>query len=224
MPGGDASGLIGRAAGQRSRSMRCRNGRAGCRRSAAAARLPTWPLAASAAARLAAEAARSARRRPDGAARRSRSLRCAPVVIDVTRLVARLINNRLPTGVDRVSLAYIAHYRAPCPGAVPPSPAQRPVFRFGLAAPVRPARRVADGRPGAGPLAGLAGRAVVHRPRQCAWPGDVQYRPFGARGFECGAGHQVAQRAAAVPRPRPDPGSLSGILPSRRSAARTSCG
>ena len=34
-----------------------------------------------------------------------------PVVIDVTRLVARLANNRLPTGVDRVSLAYIAHYR-----------------------------------------------------------------------------------------------------------------
>ena len=34
-----------------------------------------------------------------------------PVVVDVTRLVARLANNRLPTGVDRVSLAYIAHYR-----------------------------------------------------------------------------------------------------------------
>lgn len=36
----------------------------------------------------------------------------APVVIDVTRLVARLAHGRLPTGVDRVSLAYIAHYRA----------------------------------------------------------------------------------------------------------------
>jgi glycosyltransferase involved in cell wall biosynthesis len=34
-----------------------------------------------------------------------------PVVIDVTRLVARLANGRLPTGVDRVSLAYIARYR-----------------------------------------------------------------------------------------------------------------
>ncbi len=34
-----------------------------------------------------------------------------PVVIDVTRLVARLSNGRLPTGVDRVSLAYIQHYR-----------------------------------------------------------------------------------------------------------------
>lgn len=32
-------------------------------------------------------------------------------MIDVTRLMARLANNRLPTGVDRVSLAYIAHYR-----------------------------------------------------------------------------------------------------------------
>ena len=35
-----------------------------------------------------------------------------PVVIDVTRLVARLASGRLPTGVDRVSLAYIVHYRA----------------------------------------------------------------------------------------------------------------
>ncbi|GAP38676.1 glycosyltransferase family 4 protein [Piscinibacter sakaiensis] len=35
-----------------------------------------------------------------------------PVVIDVTRLVTRLRQDRLPTGVDRVSLAYIAHYRA----------------------------------------------------------------------------------------------------------------
>ncbi|MEO8281738.1 MAG: glycosyltransferase family 1 protein, partial [Ideonella sp.] len=35
-----------------------------------------------------------------------------PVVIDVTRLVARLSNGRLPTGVDRVSLAYIRHYRS----------------------------------------------------------------------------------------------------------------
>ncbi len=35
-----------------------------------------------------------------------------PVVIDVTRLVARLAGGRLPTGVDRVSLAYIAHYRS----------------------------------------------------------------------------------------------------------------
>ncbi len=34
-----------------------------------------------------------------------------PVVIDVTRLVARLSNGRLPTGVDRVSLAYLRHYR-----------------------------------------------------------------------------------------------------------------
>lgn len=34
-----------------------------------------------------------------------------PVVIDVTRLMARLSNGRLPTGVDRVSLAYVAHYR-----------------------------------------------------------------------------------------------------------------
>ena len=34
-----------------------------------------------------------------------------PVVIDVTRLVARLASSRLPTGVDRVSLAYVAHYR-----------------------------------------------------------------------------------------------------------------
>ena len=33
-----------------------------------------------------------------------------PVVIDVTRLVARLSNGRLPTGVDRVSLAYLRRY------------------------------------------------------------------------------------------------------------------
>jgi glycosyltransferase involved in cell wall biosynthesis len=32
------------------------------------------------------------------------------VLIDVTRLVHRFINKRLPTGVDRVSLAYIRHY------------------------------------------------------------------------------------------------------------------
>lgn len=32
------------------------------------------------------------------------------VLIDVTRLLHRFINKRLPTGVDRVSLAYIRHY------------------------------------------------------------------------------------------------------------------
>jgi glycosyltransferase involved in cell wall biosynthesis len=32
------------------------------------------------------------------------------LLIDVTRLVYRFINKRLPTGVDRVSLAYIRHY------------------------------------------------------------------------------------------------------------------
>ena len=34
-----------------------------------------------------------------------------PVVIDVTRLAARLLEGKRPTGVDRVSLAYIAHFR-----------------------------------------------------------------------------------------------------------------
>jgi glycosyltransferase involved in cell wall biosynthesis len=34
------------------------------------------------------------------------------VVIDVTRLLGRLMDDRLPTGIDRVSLAYIEHYMA----------------------------------------------------------------------------------------------------------------
>lgn len=34
-----------------------------------------------------------------------------PILIDVTRLVGRFMEGRLPTGVDRVSLAYLAHYR-----------------------------------------------------------------------------------------------------------------
>ncbi|WP_295386862.1 glycosyltransferase family 1 protein [uncultured Thiodictyon sp.] len=33
------------------------------------------------------------------------------VLIDVTRLLGRFLQGRLPTGVDRVSLAYIEHYR-----------------------------------------------------------------------------------------------------------------
>ena len=33
-----------------------------------------------------------------------------PILIDITRLVERFSKRRLPTGVDRVSLAYIAHY------------------------------------------------------------------------------------------------------------------
>ena len=33
------------------------------------------------------------------------------VLIDVTRLAARLLDDKRPTGVDRVSLAYIAHFR-----------------------------------------------------------------------------------------------------------------
>lgn len=33
------------------------------------------------------------------------------ILIDVTRLVGRFMDGRLPTGVDRVSLAYIAHYQ-----------------------------------------------------------------------------------------------------------------
>ncbi|WP_295953162.1 glycosyltransferase family 1 protein [Rhodoferax sp.] len=33
-----------------------------------------------------------------------------PILIDITRLVDRFLKQRLPTGVDRVSLAYIAHY------------------------------------------------------------------------------------------------------------------
>ncbi len=36
----------------------------------------------------------------------------APILIDVTRLAARLLEGKHPTGVDRVSLAYIFHYRA----------------------------------------------------------------------------------------------------------------
>lgn len=35
-----------------------------------------------------------------------------PLVFDVTRLAARLLEGRHPTGVDRVSLAYLAHWRA----------------------------------------------------------------------------------------------------------------
>ncbi|MBW4047481.1 MAG: glycosyltransferase family 4 protein [Proteobacteria bacterium] len=34
------------------------------------------------------------------------------MLIDVTRLAARLLDDKHPTGVDRVSLAYIAHFRA----------------------------------------------------------------------------------------------------------------
>ncbi len=34
------------------------------------------------------------------------------ILIDVTRLAARLLEGRHPTGVDRVSLAYLAHWRA----------------------------------------------------------------------------------------------------------------
>jgi len=34
------------------------------------------------------------------------------VLIDVTRLVGRFMKGRLPTGVDRVSLEYVKHYRA----------------------------------------------------------------------------------------------------------------
>jgi glycosyltransferase involved in cell wall biosynthesis len=34
------------------------------------------------------------------------------ILIDVTRLVHRFMAKRLPTGVDRVSLAYISHYRS----------------------------------------------------------------------------------------------------------------
>jgi glycosyltransferase involved in cell wall biosynthesis len=33
------------------------------------------------------------------------------VLIDVTRLIGRLLKGRLPTGVDRVGLAYLQHYR-----------------------------------------------------------------------------------------------------------------
>src|SRR3972149_3270956 len=33
------------------------------------------------------------------------------VLLDVTRLLDRSMHNRLPTGVDRVSLAYVAHFR-----------------------------------------------------------------------------------------------------------------
>jgi glycosyltransferase involved in cell wall biosynthesis len=33
------------------------------------------------------------------------------VLIDVTRLIGRLLKGRLPTGVDRVGLAYVQHYR-----------------------------------------------------------------------------------------------------------------
>lgn len=34
------------------------------------------------------------------------------ILVDVTRLYSRLLNGRLPTGVDRVNLAYLAHYRS----------------------------------------------------------------------------------------------------------------
>lgn len=34
-----------------------------------------------------------------------------PVLIDVTRLAARLLEGKRPTGIDRVSLAYIEHFR-----------------------------------------------------------------------------------------------------------------
>ncbi|MDE2253812.1 MAG: glycosyltransferase family 4 protein [Betaproteobacteria bacterium] len=34
------------------------------------------------------------------------------ILVDVTRLAARLLEGKHPTGVDRVSLAYIAHFRA----------------------------------------------------------------------------------------------------------------
>jgi glycosyltransferase involved in cell wall biosynthesis len=36
----------------------------------------------------------------------------APLYIDVTRLVGRALKGRLPTGVDRVGLAYVKHFRA----------------------------------------------------------------------------------------------------------------
>ena len=39
------------------------------------------------------------------------------ILIDVTRLLHRFINKRLPTGVDRVSLAYIRHYAGDAPEA-----------------------------------------------------------------------------------------------------------
>ena len=34
------------------------------------------------------------------------------LLIDVTRLAARLLEGKHPTGVDRVSLAYIDHFRS----------------------------------------------------------------------------------------------------------------
>ena len=37
-----------------------------------------------------------------------------PVLIDVTRLILRLLKGKRATGVDRVGLAYISHYRACC--------------------------------------------------------------------------------------------------------------
>jgi glycosyltransferase involved in cell wall biosynthesis len=40
------------------------------------------------------------------------------VLIDVTRLVGRLWKHRLPTGVDRVGIAYVEHYRAHARAAV----------------------------------------------------------------------------------------------------------
>jgi hypothetical protein len=33
------------------------------------------------------------------------------MLIDVTRLVDRMLQGRLPTGVDRVSLAYVQHFK-----------------------------------------------------------------------------------------------------------------
>lgn len=58
------------------------------------------------------------------------------VLIDVSRLVGRLLKGRLPTGIDRVSLAYIAHFSARAHAVVRIGPrlmvlapeASRPVF------------------------------------------------------------------------------------------------
>jgi glycosyltransferase involved in cell wall biosynthesis len=38
------------------------------------------------------------------------SRRLPPILLDVTRLVMRRLNGRLPTGVDRVGLSYVRHY------------------------------------------------------------------------------------------------------------------
>lgn len=37
---------------------------------------------------------------------------CPPILIDITRLIFRLLKGKRPTGVDRVGLAYIRHYRS----------------------------------------------------------------------------------------------------------------